>query len=120
MMGEPAPHPRFPVAIPPVSATFRICRDQARDMAAGLRASLASAATRVLFRSSAMVSGPTPPGTGVSAPRTVRHAGMHVSDDERPTLREGRAARRPGANSRSTSDGSVTRLVPTSTTVAPG
>ena len=62
----------------------------------GRLASRASAATSVLLRSNAIVSGPTPPGTGVSAPATVRDARVDVADDERATLGERRAARRLG------------------------
>ena len=69
------------------------------------------AAATVFFSSIAIVSGPTPPGTGVSAPATSATAGMHVADDDAnrvarsrraaasPARRAGDAMRRVGHRS---------------------
>src|SRR5690606_31797760 len=83
-------------------------------------AALASAAVTVLTSSCAIVSGPTPPGTGVSAPATSATAGWTSPTTMEP--RASNAARRgePAGNSRSTAARSVSRLMPTSITVAPG
>ena len=62
--------------------------------------SRASAAATVFLRSIAIVSGPTPPGTGVSAPATSATDGMHVADDDRAALRERLEPRRAGAEER--------------------
>ncbi len=81
---------------------------------------LCIAAVSVFLSSIAMVSGPTPPGTGVSAPATSSTSGWTSPRTSEP--RRSNAARRfePAANSRSIVARSSTRVVPTSTTVAPG
>ena len=61
----------FPHAMPPVRPT-RSTRTQTRAPAR-------RRASTVFFMSSAMVSGPTPPGTGVSAPATSRTDGACTS-----------------------------------------
>ena len=61
-------HPRLPQAMPPVSPTLSMQRPRRPH-----------AAATVLLRSMAMVSGPTPPGTGVSAPATSRTEGACTS-----------------------------------------
>ena len=74
-----------------------------------------------MFLSSiAIVSGPTPPGTGDSAPATSATSGWTSPTTIDP--RRSNASRRfePAGNSRSTSARSATWLVPTSTTAAPG
>src|SRR6266852_568284 len=78
------------------------------------------AALTVLLISMAMVSGPTPPGTGVIAPATPATSGWTSPTRVEPLMRN--CSRRSGklANRRSASAVSVTRLMPTSTTVAPG
>ena len=73
--------------MPPVSAT--------RSMTS--RAHPRRAAATVFFSSIAIVSGPTPPGTGVSAPATSATVGMHVADDHRAAPLEVREPRRAGA-----------------------
>ena len=74
----------------------------------------------VFFRSIAIVSGPTPPGTGVSAPATSATAGCTSPTTSEPRFVE--ASRRVDAGSEQPLDGwrSSTGVVPTSTTVAPG
>src|SRR5690606_22346494 len=83
-------------------------------------AALVSAAVTVFTSSWAMVRGPTPPGTGVSAPATSATAGCTSPTTRAPRL--SKAARRgeSGGKSCSTVARSVSRLMPTSTTVAPG
>ena len=67
----------------------------ARDLDATLAQgrSALSAAVSVFLSSIAIVSGPTPPGTGVSAPATSATRGMHVADDRRALRVERRDAR---------------------------
>ena len=75
----------------------------------------ARAARSVFFSSIAIVSGPTPPGTGDSAPATSATSGMHVADDERAAALERLAPLRAGARTaaRRSRDRS-TGVVPTS------
>src|SRR5258706_12039281 len=101
----------FRVEIPPLSPT------RSMDQAAGYR----DCAARTVFLSSiAIVSGPTPPGTGVSAPATSATFGCTSPTTIEP--RRLKSARRgePGSNRRDATAGSVTGLMPTSITVAPG
>src|SRR5918995_87560 len=119
VVGEPPPNPRLPRRDPAGERDRAHPARQARDMA-GLLASRASAATSVLLRSSAIVSGPTPPGTGVSAPATAETPGWTSPTTSAPRLAKAERRGDSGGNSRSTSAASVTRLVPTSITVAPG
>ena len=65
--------------MPPVSATRSI---------GSHRVDGPCAAATVFLSSMAIVSGPTPPGTGVSAPATSATAGMHVADDDGPASGE--------------------------------
>ncbi len=58
----------------------------------------------VFFISIALVNGPTPPGTGVSAPATVATAGIDVADEQRALALELETPRRglgePACNER--------------------
>src|SRR5277367_6060971 len=78
------------------------------------------AALMVLLINMAMVSGPTPPGTGVSAPATLATSGCTSPTSAVPFSRK--AARRSGkcAKKFSACAASLMRLMPTSITVAPG
>ena len=74
----------------------------------------------VFFISIAIVSGPTPPGTGVSAPATSATSGCTSPTSDRALRRTLAAAdARPGT-ALAASAGSVDALMPTSITVAPG
>ena len=53
----------------------------------------ALAAVTVFFSSIAIVSGPTPPGTGVKAPATLATFGMNIADDDRSAPLEVREPR---------------------------
>src|SRR5579862_4374550 len=78
------------------------------------------AAFTVLLISMVMVMGPTPPGTGVSAPAVCTASGCTSPTNTLPLARN--FSRRAGklASRRCASAASVTLLVPTSTTAAPG
>ena len=96
----------LPVAMPPVSATFSMrIADAAERQAARTGPPTAlqpRCAVSVFLSSIAIVSGPTPPGTGVSAPATSATAGCTSPTTSAP--RRSNASRRfePGGNSRST------------------
>ncbi len=78
------------------------------------------AAARTVFESSiAMVSGPTPPGTGVSAPATGTTDGACTSPTRACPFFSS-SARREGRSSSRAVAPSLTRFMPTSTTTAPG
>ena len=92
------------------------------DAAAGARAPRRMrAAFTVLLISMAMVSGPTPPGTGVYAPATSTTSGMNVAHKNRALSRETiRASRETSRRCAPLRPRSVTTICPTSITVAPG
>ena len=80
-----------------------------------------AAAVSVFLSSIAIVSGPTPPGTGVSAPATSATSGCTSPDHDGPARSNASRRFEPAGNSRSTVARSATRLqIPTSMTVAPG
>ena len=58
-------------------------------------ASCRAAAVSVFLSSIAIVSGPTPPGTGVSAPALLEHGRVDVADHQRAAAREVREPLRP-------------------------
>src|SRR5579872_133397 len=78
------------------------------------------AALSVLNISIAMVSGPTPPGTGVSAPATSATSGCTSPISVDPFLRNVSSRLEFPAKNLWNSAGSVTVFMPTSITVAPG
>ena len=74
----------------------------------------------MLASSIAIVSGPTPPGTGVSAPATEAASGWTSPVTTEPRLRNAAIFLEPAPNSASTSAAWSSRFMPTSTTAAPG
>ena len=85
-----------------------------------LRCTARAPPSAVFFSSIAIVSGPTPPGTGVSAPAVSHTAGGRHRPPASRAARSPRAAAEPAANSRRATASSVRREMPTSMTVAPG
>src|SRR5262245_51632571 len=79
-----------------------------------------SAARSVFFSNIAIVRGPTPPGTGVRAPATSATSGCTSPTTTDPRRSNVSRPFAPGAKIFSTADRSLSRLMPTSTTVAPG
>ena len=98
MIGTPSDpnRPRqkdFPVAMPPVSATRSMAHAPgSRDWAAAT----------VFLRSIAIVSGPTPPGTGVSAPATSATPGCTSPTTMDPRRSKSASRGEPGSNRRRT------------------
>src|SRR5712692_1235618 len=78
------------------------------------------AAFTVLLISMAMVSGPTPPGTGVIAPATSATSGWTSPTSTNPFSRNWASFEGNFAKRRSASAALVIRLMPTSITAAPG
>src|SRR5205823_8078615 len=72
------------------------------------------------FSSIAIVNGPTPPGTGVSAPATSATFGWTSPTTREPRFSNAASRGDPAPYSRSMTPRSLTGVVPTSITVAPG
>src|SRR5688572_16244223 len=79
-----------------------------------------SAATIVFAMSIAIVSGPTPPGTGVSAPAISATSGCTSPTSTAPRFLNTASRSGYAAKIRSASVADVTELMPTSMTTAPG
>ena len=106
----------------PVSGARGFCHWRCRrSMRHADHGSRCSAAVTVFRSSNAIVSGPTPPGTGVSAPATSATSGCTSPTTTAPRLLEvAHAVASAQGRARRLRSGSVTRLIPTSMTVAPG
>src|ERR1035437_5486850 len=94
--------------------------NQARDSSGTRFPRRIFAAFTVLNINIAMVSGPTPPGTGVRAPTIAATSGCTSPISVEPFLRKASSRFASPAKKRWNSAGSVMAFIPTSMTVAPG